>query len=181
MNIQFLILLFLTIFLQCKDDKVLINEHDINKQTIPIGGNAWTTNGAAIKEEGLVNWSSDLTICRTYFKVALKGTLKVSVLMNPKGSNNKINVSILGKSIDFVAEGDTEREFFVGEWNLPKAGYVSVDIKGMTKSNANFGTISSLNVSGTSVTSELTFVKNNEGNYFYWGRRGRFGSFTLSN
>lgn len=172
MNIQFLILLFLITFSQCNIDKVFDNEHDMNKQTIPLGGNAWTTNRAAIKEEGLINWNSDLTICRTYFKVAQKGSLKVSVLMNPKGSKSKISVSVLGKSIEFVAEGDAEKEFFVGEWNLPQSGYISVDIKGMTKSNANFGTISSLVVSGTSVTSELTFVKNNEGNFFYWGRRG---------
>mgnify|MGYP002133242930 CR=1 FL=1 len=172
MNIQFLILLFLITFSQCNIDKVFDNEHDMNKQTIPLGGNAWTTNRAAIKEEGLINWNSDLTICRTYFKVAQKGSLKVSVLMNPKGSKSKISVSVLGKSIEFVAEGDAEKEFFVGEWNLPQSGYISVDIKGMTKSNANFGTISSLVVSGTSVSSELTFVKNNEGNFFYWGRRG---------
>jgi len=36
MNIQFLILVFLITFLQCKADKVLDNEHDINKQTIPL-------------------------------------------------------------------------------------------------------------------------------------------------
>lgn len=172
MKIQILILVFLTTFIQCKADKVLDNEHDTNKQTIPLGGNAWTTNGGEIKEQGLVNWNSDKTVCRTYFKVAQAGSLKVSVLMNPKGSKSKVSVSILGKSIDFVAEGNAEREFFVGEWNIPQAGYVSVEIKGVSKTNTSFGTISSLGVSGTSVTTELTYVKNNEGSYFYWGRRG---------
>ncbi len=158
--------------MQCKADKVLDIEHDTNKQTIPLGGNAWATNGGAIKEQGLVNWNSGMTICRTYFNVAQKGSLKVSVLMNPMSSKSKISVSILGRSIEFVAEGDAEKEFFVGEWNIPQAGYISVEIKGITKTNTNFGTISSLGVSGTSVTSELTYVKNNEGSYFYWGRRG---------
>lgn len=99
MKIQFLILVLLTTFMQCKADKMLDSGHDTNKQTIPLGGNAWTTSGGEIKEQGLVNWNSDKTVCRTYFKAAQAGSLRVSVLMNPKGSKSKVSVSILGKAL----------------------------------------------------------------------------------
>jgi hypothetical protein len=175
MKIKLLILAFFITFLQCKaDNKLLLNdiEHDSNKQTIPIGGNAWTFNGGNIVEKGLKNWNSEKVVCRTYFKVAQKGTLKLSILLNPMGSKSKISASILNKSIEILVEGDTEKEYFVGEWDIPQASYVSVDIKGITKTGTNFGTISSLVVSGSSITPDLAYVKNNKGDYFYWGRRG---------
>ena len=168
-------LLFLSIFSQCKADKpltMLVEGHDANKQMIPIGGNSWTINGGNITEKGLIDWTSKQTICRTYFKLAQKGILKLSLFLNTNGGKSKVSVSILGKSIEILAEGNAEKEYFVGEWNIAQVGYISVDIAGISKTNASFGTISNLAVSGSAVTSDLVFVKNNEGDFFYWGRRG---------
>ncbi len=92
--------------------------------------------------------------------------------MNTNSGKSKVSVTVLGKSIEILAEGSAEKEYFVGEWTIAQAGYVSVDIAGISKTNASFGTISNLAVSGSAVTADLAFVKNNEGNYFYWGRRG---------
>ncbi len=175
MKINVLTFIFLTLFFQCKADKssnIILDGHDANKQIIPIGGNSWTTNGGTISEKGFVDWQNKQTICRTYFKLAQKGTLKLSLFLNTNGGKSKINVTILGKSIELMAEGNAEKEYFVGEWNITQTGYISVEIAGISKTNASFGTISNLVVSGNSITSELAFVKNNEGNFFYWGRRG---------
>lgn len=175
MKIKIITLFFLSIFLQCKANeplKMLAEGHDVNKQMIPIGGNSWTMNGGNITEKGLVDWENKQTVCRTYFKLTQKGTLKLSLFLNTNSGKNKVSVTVLGKSIEILAEGNAEKEYFVGEWTIAQAGYVSVDIAGVSKTNAAFGTISNLAVSGSTVTADLAFVKNNEGNYFYWGRRG---------
>ncbi|CAH0995797.1 hypothetical protein EMA8858_01924 [Emticicia aquatica] len=175
MKFNYLVFLIICLFSQCKAEKVSKNipkEHDINKQIIPIGGNAWTSNGGNIDENGFSNWDSKQTICRTYFKVEQTGTIKLSLFLTGNGGKSKILVKILNKSINVEAEGNTEKEQFVGEWNIVKAGYISVDIIGISKTETTFGTISNMAVSGTAISPALSFVKNNEGNFFYWGRRG---------
>lgn len=151
---------------------MIVEGHDLNIQMIPIGGNSWTINGGEITDQGLVDWTNKQTICRTYFKLAQKGTLKLSLFLNTQGGKSKLNVSVLGKTFEVLAKGDSEKEYFVGEWNISQAGYIAVDIVGISKTIDIFGTISNLAVSGSAITSELSFVKNNQGDYFHWGRRG---------
>ena len=134
-----------SLFAQCKQLPVIAESasHDANQQSIPLGGNAWTSDGGKITEKGLTNWTSPETVCGTYFKTTKGGTLKLSLFLNPNGSESKISVTIFDKSVEFVANGNTEKEYFVGEWNVPEAGYVVVSIEGMEKTKDSFGTISS--------------------------------------
>ena len=172
-----LILLFTVAFLfvQHKEKLPVIAEsasHDPNQQSIPLGGNAWTSDGGKITEKGLTNWTSPETVCGTYFKTTKGGTLKLSLFLNPNGSESKISVTIFDKSVEFVANGNTEKEYFVGEWNVPEAGYVVVSIEGMEKTKDSFGTVSKLVVSGGAVTENMNYTKNNDDKFYYWGRRG---------
>jgi hypothetical protein len=139
-----------------------------NFQKIPLGGNAWVTKGAEITEKGLENWNSSDQICRLYFKVNKAGKLKLSIFSDAVSS--KIKISISGKSKVLELKG--EPETMAGEWDIMKAGYVEVQLIGIEKEGNTFGEISAIGISGSCVTSETAFVKNNEGNYFYWGRRG---------
>ena len=146
--------------------------HDPNRITVPLGGNSWTNYGAAITKEGLTGWSDAQTVCKTYLRVNQAGSLKVSLLMNPLRGTSTIKVSLGEKSVNVAVEGDVEKEFYAGEWKIDKQGYVVIELQGVQKSGSAFGNVSHLGVSGTAISSEAAFVKNNEGNYFYWGRRG---------
>ena len=145
--------LFLTafsLFVQCQKKPPVVVEpasHDANKQSIPLGGNAWTANGGKITEKGLTDWTSPQTKCKTYFKTNQTGMLKLSLFLNPNGSKSKISITIFDKTVEILADGDTEQEYFVGEWSVPKAGYVAVELKGIEKTSSNFGTVSKLVVS----------------------------------
>jgi hypothetical protein len=92
--------------------------------------------------------------------------------MNPGGSKSKISVNVVGQKREITTSGTSQKEFFIGEFIVSKPGYLSADIQGISKTGASFGQIESLKVSGTSVTPDIVYVKNNEGNFFYWGRRG---------
>lgn len=146
--------------------------HDANKTLIPLGGNAWTINGGEITKSGLEDWDNAQTSCKTYFKITQTGKLKLSLLLNAHSSKSKISVTILNKSILLEIDGNTEKEYFVGEWDILKTGYLSVNIKGISKTSSNFGSISNLVVSGSAVTPDMAYTKNNDGNFYYWGRRG---------
>lgn len=152
----------------CKSSAIPILTHDSDDQKIPLGGNAWVSNGAKITEKGLVNWTSSNQICKVYFRVNQAGKLKISIFSNTK--NSKIEVSISGKKK--IVETNENPETMVGEWEIKKQGYVEVQLRGIAKLGETFGEISALGISGSCVNSETAFVKNNEGNYFYWGRRG---------
>lgn len=147
-------------------------QHNQNKQIIPIGGNAWTSNGGKITENGLTDWNNSQIDCKIYFKIAQSGKLNISILLKPEGNESKISVNIAGKSIEFSTEGNTEKEYFVGQWDNIQKGYVTVVIKGVSKTGATFGTLTSLTVSGNTVNNELSFVKSNKDDFFHWGRRG---------
>ena len=167
--------LLIPFFGSCTKDsvgKAIENQtHLANKMIVPIGGNAWTINGGKISNDGLINWTSTSTIVKTYVSISQTGTIHLSLNMNP-GGKNKLKITIQGISKELTVEGNLEKEFYVGKWENVQPGYVMIELQGISKSADNFGIVSSLGISGTSVNSETAFVKDNIDNYFYWGRRG---------
>ena len=168
MNHKGYCLVILFFILSCASQTISVISHEENKQVIPLGGNAWATNGAKISEKGLENWINSGQICKVYFKVAQAGKLKLSLYLISK--NCTLDITIAGQTNTIQPKG--ESEIMAGEWDIKKAGYVEVQIKGLEKKDPTFGIISSIGVSGSSINTETSYVKNNEGNYFYWGRRG---------
>ena len=144
---------------------------DANKTIVPLGGNIWTINGGNITDNGLTDWLSTVTSVKTFVYLSQSGTIHLSLNMNP-GGKNKLKVTIQGISKEVTVEGSEEKEFYVGKWDHVEPGYVLIELQGISKSGASFGTVSSIVISGTAINSETTFVKDNIDNYFYWGRRG---------
>lgn len=145
--------------------------HDANKIIVPVGGNTWSINGGKIINTGLIDWSSTSTRVRTYLYLSQTGTLNLSLNMNP-GGKNMLKVAIQGVSKEVTVEGNQEKEFYVGRWEHVQPGYVMIELQGVSRSADNFGTVTSFCISGTALNSETAFVKDNNDNYFYWGRRG---------
>jgi hypothetical protein len=146
-------------------------KHDANKMIVPIGGNTWTINGGNINNQGLTNWNSTSIKVKAYVYISQCGSLNLSLNMNP-GGKNRIKLTIQGVSKEVTVEGSFDKEFYVGKWENVQKGYVKIEIQGVTRSANSFGTVSSLGISGTAVNNETVFVKDNDNNYFYWGRRG---------
>lgn len=145
--------------------------HDANKMIVPIGGNTWTINGGKVSNNGLSDWTSSTTSLQTYIYLSQSGSLHLSLNMNP-GGKNILKITIQGFSKEFTIEGEKESEYYVGKWENVQQGYVKIEMQGVSRSANSFGTISSLGISGTAVNNETAFVKDNNDNYFYWGRRG---------
>ena len=170
----FSILIIAIVSLSCKKsnaEETTPLTHEPNKLVVPIGGNAWITNGGAITKQGLTQWESPKSVCKSYVYFSEGGSLKLSLLLNPNGKSN-INVTINGKAISLTAESTVEKDLMVGEWLITEKGYTAIEIQGISKTATSFGSLSAISISGSAVNDATAFVKDNIDNYFYWGRRG---------
>lgn len=149
----------------------------VNKMAIPLGGNSWVTVKAAngkerVTNDGWQNWQHADAVWSTYIKLQKKGTLKLMAVLNVPSGKSKLQWTINTASKTIKAAGTASKEYQLGEWNITEPGYIKIDARGISKTGNVFANVSELNVEGTAVDEQTAFVKNNEGNYFYWGRRG---------
>ena len=143
---------------------------------VPLGGNSWVTvkskrGSEQVTDTGWTNWQSKETVFSVYIYITKKGLLKLSAVINVPKGNSKIKCSVNGKSKEVNAAG-SGKEYTIGEWEITEAGYVRIDFQGVEKTGDAFAVMNELRISGSAVDEQIAYVKNNEGNYFYWGRRG---------
>ncbi|POY36740.1 nematoblast specific protein [Solitalea longa] len=148
------------------------------KVTIPFGGNAWIINNpsnsdaALITNQGVTNWKSAKSVITAYIYVEKTGTFDLSLKLKVLKGTSTIKLEVAGSSIIFQASNDTYDTPRIGTVVFKKAGYNIVKIQGINKAGDTFAEVSDLILSGASVNDALTFTKNNDDNFFHWGRRG---------
>ncbi|SDN50484.1 protein of unknown function [Janthinobacterium sp. OK676] len=139
--------------------------------TVELAGNAFITSGdagAVINERGLAGWSSPDAVASTYFRVAEAGPVQVALDASlADGGNSTIRVKINGTPFDVKLAGKERKTYAVGTVNVPAAGYVKVDMQGLTRVKGTFGDVAALKVTSNAA---LTYA-NDPANY-YWSRRG---------
>lgn len=137
---------------------------------IPAGGNSWMINAAfsgSLPHTDFRNWNDSRTVCRTFFRINKPGRVHLLLKIHPdKASRIRVRFQKTLKELQ-IQSGDTL--FDAGSWNLIDTGYVHVDLQGIQRTGKTFGAFEGIMVSGNA---SLDFVRNNEDNYFYWGRRG---------
>ena len=145
--------------------------------SIPVGGNSFITSSAKgakerVTDSGWVNWTDPKTVFSTFVKVRHGGTLNVFATIGvPKGKSS-IYCVVNDEGMVVNAEGNDAKEYEVGSWTIADSGYVRIDMKGVRKTGPVFGEVRELRLSGTAIDNNTAYVKNNDGNFFYWGRRG---------
>lgn len=141
---------------------------------VPLGGNTFAsqTTNRNITKNGIENWSdSDLSF-NVYVRFAKPGNVSLALNQLSKiTGENELSIAI-NKQTKKIRVTAKDVSLPVGEWLIKDTGYVAIQIKGLKKSGTLFPTIGSLLLSGSAVDAKTTFVKDNEGNFFYWGRRG---------
>jgi len=142
---------------------------------VPIGGNSWRTDkdttGGNISNEGIVHWSNSNATYATYFRLGSTGKFRLYLNMAVLAGKSKIAVTALGLTKQVSVSAGSFQDVYAGEWTAADTGYVIVKIKGVSKTDS-FANIRSIKLQGPSIDAKTSFVKNNEGEFFYWGRRG---------
>lgn len=142
---------------------------------VPAGGNTWCTECSdktdLISNEGIQNWVSDKTGFETYFRVDVAGTVRLNIKAKTD-VQSVLLVSIGAKSKQVTIKGKELKTYDAGNVTLTDTGYIKISIRAKQKRGAYFADIPGFELSGSAINSHTAFVKNNEGNFFYWGRRG---------
>ncbi|MBG6234954.1 hypothetical protein IWX76_001522 [Pedobacter sp. CAN_A7] len=142
---------------------------------VPVAGNTWKTNneelGGTITDDGIVNWTDQHAEFKTYIRSAKPGRLEVWIKLSVPQGKSQIEVAGPGRSVKINVEGNSVKAYSTGTWLITDTGYLNFKIKGLSRTGSKFADVSSFQIRGTNVD-DITFVKNNEGNFYHWGRRG---------
>ena len=144
--------------------------------SIPAGGNVFQTapnsKGASLKRNGGLFWGDSDEVYSFFFHVdrPAKLNLALSALV-PKGGS-ELSISVGKQLLSVSLEGSQLANHDVGSIDVSEPGYVRVDIQGKERSGSVFAEVRDLIISSDTKDLVVEYVKNNEGNMFYWGRRG---------
>jgi len=145
--------------------------------TVPVAGNSWAINKTSkatgkLGKNGWESWTDSSVYWTTYFRVGKAGSLRLKVLAGGTDGKSRLLFAIGDKSQSVEIHEGGARWYEVGEWKLASAGYVKLVTSGLEKAGRTFAAVQSFQISGTAVDSATAFVPNDEGNFYYWGRRG---------
>ncbi|MFT3751159.1 MAG: DUF3472 domain-containing protein [Agriterribacter sp.] len=141
--------------------------------TVPAGGNTWCVqcDGDVIDNKGIQRWAQQETTFETYVRVNKTGSLKVGIHAKTD-KESVLRVTIAGSSKNITVKGTSFKVYNAGIFEIMDTGYIKIVVCGKQKQGAYFADISAFELSGAVINEHSAFVKNNEGNFFYWGRRG---------
>jgi hypothetical protein len=144
--------------------------------SLPLAGNAFSSKhidgSTTITDNGIENWTDAEEFFTVYFRISKAGTFQITV---------EESVEVNGKSeLEFSINGDSKKAKFdttkkaitIGTWKINKEGYAAIKIKGISKTGDRFPSINRLTISSAAYDGKISYVPNNEGNFYHWGRRG---------
>ena len=144
---------------------------------IPVGGNAYHTQRADASQDGLdrhsgIRWQDPDSVFSIFFHIDRPAELNLAVVPSQLTGDSTLKTTVTGTSFETHVPDGPPRPIPIGSITAKQAGYVRVDLQGLKKSGVSFPNISQLVVSSPTAGLTLDFVKSNDGNMFYWGRRG---------
>ena len=163
-------------------NEYLVKKDNESKQkvqiSIPLAGNAYSSKHSegnrTITDNGIENWTNPQEYFTVYFRVSKPGKFEVSiddsVLITGK-SELEFSINNISKRIK-LDSSSAKKAIVVGTWEIKSEGYVAVVIKGLNKTEKSFPAINRLVVSSGKFDGKISYVPNNEGGFYHWGRRG---------
>lgn len=140
---------------------------------VPMAGNSWQIGDVSegrdpISKAGIEQWNSSDKRIKAFVRVGKTGTM--SVWLKAKiDSPSTLHVTIADETKTVKLKAQDKKMSYLGDWNIPDTGYVSILLTGKP---VHLSDIETLGIHGTAVDKAVHFVKNDKGNFFYWGRRG---------
>lgn len=175
-------LLELSLFTNCN----VVKNKDVTAGMVPISvpfeGNSYVTYplGSDLIDHstGKINgfWDDDHTVMSTFFKVGNAGTLNIGFSGSNITGSSVISFTINDVNYEIKVAGKEEKLYPITQIQRERPGYQKVDIRGLKRSGASFGEISSFRIGGEATQGTNHFVtkeemmKDEASTYFF--RRG---------
>ena len=141
----------------------------INGILVPLAGNGYITKPASggtetIASTGLTNWTNTKAITSTFFYVANPGELAVAIKASVPSGTSTVKVFLNGKAYTITdINGNASKNYRIGIMNIAQAGYVKLDLQGISNTNNSvFANVSDvvLYSSPTISATSLSFANN---------------------
>lgn len=144
---------------------------------VAMGGNAYLTQQATPQggRGDLKPWDSTENVHSVYFRVDRPTELDLSLREKVPQGESRIRVTVDGKNFEVDLKGAETTDAPVGRISVKKAGYVKVDLQGVRKTGPVFADVEALKVTPVgdgAAAVVIDYVKDNQSNRYYWGRRG---------
>jgi hypothetical protein len=144
---------------------------------IPIAGNTFLTQTKAgapdrMGREGIQNWQSPGSVYSLWFHTSGACELDIDLKLDKMAGESQIMLTDGSKSFSINCTEGINDTFHVGRIKVKAAGYVRIDMQGMHKTASAYPRPVSLIITALDTTLNVSYVKDNEDNRFYWGRRG---------
>lgn len=142
------------------------------QQIVPLGGNTFSnTLENLIDTNGISNWKSNADTFVTYLRVGTTGRLNLAV--EAAAEAPAILQITFGDRTEVIHIRKGGAKYYDAGWfGISDTGYQKIILKALSASLGRFPDIKTYKLRGAAVDQKIDFVRNNEGNFFYWGRRG---------
>jgi hypothetical protein len=141
---------------------------------IPTQGNSWYLRnpGTALQQVfniGDQNWTDSGLILRTWFRLERPGEVHIGLRVKVVNGTSVIKASFAGEEKDLELTGQEYKTVYVDTYNITKAGYYYVDLKGVSKESLNYAEVGDIMLGGSATAGGVHYINED---YYYWGRRG---------
>ena len=147
--------------------------------SIPTAGNAYRTAPAPGDDGfarrgggGGIAWGDTNGVFSVFFHLSQPATLDLALNARVPEGRSTLVTRVLGRSFTNTLEGAEFAPHQLGRVEVSATGYVRVDFQGTERAGRVFAEIRDLLVTSDTDGLKLDYVKTNQGNMFYWGRRG---------
>jgi hypothetical protein len=144
--------------------------------SVPVAGNAFRSAPApssrGIGRDGTLAWSDAEGVFSIYFHVDRPAPFELAINARVPEGDSELIARVGDKAVTTPLAGAELATHKIGRFEVARPGYVRVDLKGVTRTGRVYAEIRDLVVLSDSGELVLDYVKTNEGNMFYWGRRG---------
>lgn len=145
---------------------------------VDLAGNAFITTAAPDApewisyNEGLMDWSDPRTVVSAWVRVAQPGRFNIALKgMVPAGGISTVKVSALGRSFNVRMTPGTSVATSLAAIDVARAGYVRIDVQGLTRTGSEFAQLQAIELTGTAAAG-LQYANQSADWGYYWSRRG---------
>lgn len=149
---------------------------DAAEWIVPMAGNTFQTaptpGGNGAQRNGSVAWSDREAVFSVFFRVDRPAQFQLKLKASTRSGDSVMETRIDKQKFRTVIEGTEPDRFDIGVASVTEPGYVKVDLQGIKRTGSVFAEITELILESDTDGLQIDFVRNNDGNMFYWGRRG---------
>ena len=144
--------------------------------SVPVAGNAFridsTSSRNGISRDGALSLRDTEAVHAIYFRVDRPAVLDLAVQASITEGSGTLMAKVDTQAMPAVVTAGDFASYALGRVKIEKAGYVRLDLQLAQLEGRGQVRVRELIVSSESKDVVLDYVKTNDGNMFYWGRRG---------